>query len=108
MKVDRQHLAKLLNGSTSAMFATFREADIPSEIIDGIIANDPKALDRAISYLRSADISDKQRALIANIVSWAINTIGLTVELGMTLEKNEVDPTGHLPRFRKEPPKSFG
>ena len=107
MQVDRKHLAKLLNSLNSAMFATFREAEIPEAVLDGIMKNDPKALEGSVAYLRAAEIPDKERALKANIISWAVNTIAITGELGMINVKNETEG-GQLPNIKKEKPKGFG
>lgn len=104
---DRQHLAKLLNASMSAMFATFREAELPQDILDGIIANNKQSLSDSILFLKQNDISDKERALKANIISWAINTIAIAAELGMVLEKNE-DAVAQLPSYKREAPRGFG
>lgn len=103
---DRQHLAKLLNSAMSAMFATFREAELPQDILDGIIANNKQSLSDSILFLRQSDISDRERAMKANIISWAINTIAIAGELGMVLEKNE-DAVAQLLKLKK-PPKGFG
>jgi hypothetical protein len=104
MKVDRDYLAKLLNSLNSAMFATIKEADIPQEVLDGIMRNDPNALEGAVAYLKAIEIPDKERTLRANIIVWGINTIALTGELGMVNVKNETD-VGQLPPISKESPK---
>lgn len=104
---NKQHLAKLLNASMRAMFATFREAELPQDILDGIIANNKQSLSDSVLFLKQSDISDRERALKANIISWAINTIAIAGELGMVLEKNE-DAIAELPRYKKSPPKGFG
>lgn len=100
MQVDKEIVAKLINGQMSAMFATWREAAIPEQALDAIVQHDKVALETLLQYLREADMSNGERALRANIVSWTINTIGLALELGMQLEKNETDE-GKLPAFKK-------
>lgn len=101
MQVDRKHISKLLNSQVSAMFASWREANIPMQALDSIIANDKEGFAHAVSYLKQSDMTDSERALRANLMSWAISTIGLAAELGMVLEKNETEQ-GELPKFNKD------
>lgn len=101
MQVDRERIAKLINGQMSAMFATWREAAIPEQALDAIVQHDKIALEMMLGYLREADMSDSERTLRANIISWTVNTIGLALELGMILEKNDTD-RGQLPAFKKD------
>ncbi len=83
------------------MFAVWHEAKLPDAARDAIIRGDKQGLESSISYLRTLDIPDNERALRANIVSWTISTIGLAAELGMVLERNDTD-TGQLPNFKKD------
>lgn len=101
MQVDRKRISKLLNSQMSSMFASWREAKIPDAAIDAIVAQDKTGLDNAIAYLRESDYPDNERALRANLISWAISTIALAAELGMVLEANTLEQ-GELPKFKKD------
>lgn len=93
--MDRVYLGKLLNSATIAMFAVFDNLRMPREIIDKIVANDPKGLEECIAFLKSSDLSDRERELRARIISWAISTIAICGQCGMVLQK--YDELNNLP-----------
>jgi hypothetical protein len=85
---DTAYLFKLLNSACTSMFAMFRELELPEEIIDQIINNNPKGLENAVGYLKQAQISNSEKTIRATAISWAINTIAICGQCGMKLEKD--------------------
>ena len=85
---DTAYLFKLLNSACTSMFAMFRELDLPEEIIDQIINNNPKGLENAVGYLKQVEIPPKEKTIRATAISWAINTIAICGQCGMKLQKD--------------------
>jgi uncharacterized protein YdcH (DUF465 family) len=88
MEQDTAYLFNLLNSACNAMFVMFKELELPEEIIDTIIANNPKALDNAVDYLKQNQVDYKDKIVKATAIRWAITTIAICGQCGMKLEKD--------------------
>ena len=93
MNVDTVYLGKLLNSATTAMFAVFSALELPQEIIDQIISNDPKGLEECVGYLKAADLPPREKEIRTRVISWAISTIAICGQCGMVLQKHEETQT---------------
>ena len=85
---DTAYLFRLLNSACTAMFAMFKELNLPEEIIAQIINNNPKGLENAVAYLKQSEMPTNQKTIRATSISWAIATIAICGQCGMKLEKD--------------------
>lgn len=102
---DRQYVGKTLNAMTSAMFQAFISANIPRDVLDGIVAGDKRPMEGYAAHLMSSDMPHEERTLRVNLIAWAINTVQVAKLLGMELIKDE-NLQGDAPKLQK--PKGFG
>jgi len=102
---NQTYVGKTLNSMTSSMFQAFVDADIPKDVLDGILEHNKQPMVDYVSYLKNSDLPDKERSLRINLISWAISTVETARLLGMELVKNE-NMEAQLPKIQK--PKGFG
>lgn len=98
--ISEIYLQKMMNSMATAMFSVWRELGMPDEIFDSIIKGDSKALKEAIAYLKADNVSDKERAIKANVLNWTINTVGLGYQLGAIFQRDDKTPGEEAPMIR--------
>jgi hypothetical protein len=98
--IDEIHLQKMMNSMATAMFSVWRELGMPDEIFDCIVKGDSKALQEAIAYLKADNVSDKERALKANVLNWTINTVGIGYQLGAIFQRDDKTPGEEAPMIK--------
>lgn len=98
--IDEIHLHRSMNSMASAMFSVWRELRMPDEIFDCIVKGNSKALEEAIAYLKADNVSDKERALKANVLNWTINTVGLGYQLGAIFQRDDKTPGEKAPMIK--------
>lgn len=98
--IDESHLRKSMNSMATAMFSVWRELGMPDKIFDCIVKGDTKALAEGIAYLKADNVSDKERALKANVLNWTINTVGLGYQLGAIFQRDDKTPGEEAPMIK--------
>jgi hypothetical protein len=98
--IDEIHLHRSMNSMATAMFSVWRELRMPDKIFDCIVKGDSKALEEAIAYLKADNVSDKERALKANVLNWTINTVGLGYQLGAIFQRDDKTPGEEAPMIK--------
>lgn len=92
MQVDRQKVQKLLQASQESMFRVYMNLGVPQSLLDKIFLEQSRSgIDDLIAWARQAQITDRQKSLMLDLVNWGLSTTGLMAEFGFQIDKEE-DP----------------